>query len=140
MTREDGVARGWFRPRAYAASVLVVLAASGCAAYRPCPSPPVPLAGRPEPPSACRSDGCSVAPDFDFAGCCIRHDEHYWLGGTKEARLEADRELRGCIAGHGHTALAHLYYLGVRLGGSPLLPTPWRWGFGWPYYRSYDPE
>jgi len=26
---------------------------------------------------------------------------------------------------------------GVRVGGSPYYPTPYRWGYGWPYARGY---
>jgi len=26
---------------------------------------------------------------------------------------------------------------GVRVGGMPYLPTPYRWGYGWPYPRLY---
>ena len=26
---------------------------------------------------------------------------------------------------------------GVRVGGTPYLPTPFRWGYGWPYPRFY---
>jgi hypothetical protein len=27
--------------------------------------------------------------------------------------------------------IGSLFYAGVRLGGAPWLPTPWRWGYGW---------
>lgn len=26
---------------------------------------------------------------------------------------------------------------GVRVGGTPYLPTMFRWGYGWPYPRGY---
>ena len=26
---------------------------------------------------------------------------------------------------------------GVRVGGTPRLPTKFRWGYGWPYLRGY---
>jgi hypothetical protein len=26
---------------------------------------------------------------------------------------------------------------GVRVGGTPYLPTSFRWGYGWPYLRGY---
>ena len=29
---------------------------------------------------------------------------------------------------------------GVRIGGAPWQPVPWRWGYGWDYYRAYDDE
>lgn len=56
------------------------------------------------------------------------------------ARLSKDRRLRACLATRGHAVLAPLYYAGVRIGGSPSLPTPWRWGFGWPFGRGYTAE
>jgi hypothetical protein len=28
---------------------------------------------------------------------------------------------------------------GVRVGGSPLFPTSYRWGYGWSYQRGYQP-
>ncbi len=27
--------------------------------------------------------------------------------------------------------MGNIMYIGVRIGGSPWLPTPWRWGYGW---------
>jgi hypothetical protein len=77
-------------------------------------------------------------PDFNFASCCNNHDVHYWSGGTEDARKDADRVLRQCIADRGHPGLAQIYYGGVRVMGTPLFPTPWRWGFGWPFFHGYD--
>ena len=116
---------------------LVVLA--GCATYRPCEPAPVAIAGS-QPTRSCRVDGCTLAPDFNFTDCCDRHDRLYWQGGTKTQRRDADKQLRQCIADHGHGSLAEYYYLGVRLGGAPWWPTPWRWGFGWDYFHGYEPE
>jgi len=28
-------------------------------------------------------------------------------------------------------------FTGVRVGGTPYLPTSFRWGYGWPYPRAY---
>ena len=80
------------------------------------------------------SDGCTFAPSFGFDHCCIEHDRAYWLGGTSEERKAADLAFRDCIHSAGHPILAGIYYWAVRIGGTPLLPTPWRWGFGsaWP--------
>lgn len=118
-------------------SSMLLVAVEGCAAHVPCTS--IPESPR-LPPIACHVDGCTMAPDLDFASCCNAHDEQYWLGGTAESRLAADGELRQCIADHGHPGLANIYYFGVRVLGSPLLPTPWRWGFGWPYlHRQCEP-
>jgi hypothetical protein len=83
-------------------------------------------------------DGCSMAPDFNFIDCCDQHDARYWLGGSAAARALADQEFSQCVAAKDHAVLAKLYYLGVRVGGTPYLPTPWRWGFGWPYPHGYD--
>ncbi len=81
-------------------------------------------------------DGCTLAPDFNFAACCDAHDVVYWQGGNTEDRLKADRSFRQCIADGGRTALASVYYRGVRFGGVGWLPTPWRWGFGWNFPRT----
>ena len=117
-------------------ATLTLGAIAGCASYSPCATEQQHVA--PAPPLACKIDGCTLAPDFDFAECCNRHDEQYWQGGEQQARLNADRQLRQCIAGRGHAVLPSIYYVGVRLGGTPLLPTPWRWGFGWPYLHGYQ--
>jgi hypothetical protein len=87
------------------------------------------------------SDGCSMFPDGTLGDptrwqhCCIVHDFAYYTGGPEEARETADRGLQACIAGETNQGLADLMYYGVRLGGTPALPTPWRWGYGW----AYDP-
>ena len=83
------------------------------------------------------SDGCSGFPDGDWQPHCVVHDMAYWRGGSAEERLEADRVLRRSVAEQGHPLLAEVLYLGVRLGGAPCWPTPWRWGFGWNYPRGY---
>jgi hypothetical protein len=35
-----------------------------------------------------------------------------------------------------HT-IATLMLAGVRVGGTPYIPTKFRWGYGWPYFRGY---
>lgn len=93
--------------------------------------------------------------------CCDAHDRLYHAAGPSnataeesyEARLEADRELRGCLvetsalrrdelaeqyglsAGRVdllYTAIAEVMHRAVRLGGAPCSGLSWRWGFGWP--------
>jgi len=32
-----------------------------------------------------------------------------------------------------------LMLAGVRVGGTPYLPTRFRWGYGWPFFRGYQP-
>ena len=77
------------------------------------------------------SNGCSVWPDAkNYLGCCVQHDLAYWCGGSVAARREADRDLRQCVTEHSSGLNAWLMYLGVRLGGHPLWPMSWRWGFG----------
>ena len=78
-----------------------------------------------------------MAPDFDFGDCCDQHDKRYWRGGSAEERIRTDKNFGQCIANAGHPVKARIYYYGVRLGGTPHLPTPWRWGFGWNYPNGY---
>src|SRR6266853_393551 len=89
------------------------------------------------------SDGCSLFPDGTWRnrdrwfGCCYVHDVRYWEGGAQEARKRADSALRACVLeATGDEVLANLMYDGVRVGGHPVFPTPYRWGFGWPYERA----
>jgi hypothetical protein len=76
------------------------------------------------------TDGCSRWPGDSWNACCIAHDIAYWCGGSERDREEADQELMRCVNGKTH-GLGSLFYAGVRLGGLPWLPTPWRWGYGW---------
>lgn len=92
------------------------------------------------------SDGCSWFPDralvgkADWCSCCLAHDLAYWKGGTEEQRRQADRQLRDCVATKtGDAILAENMQAGVRAGGSPALPTPFRWAYGWPAGRGYQP-
>lgn len=91
------------------------------------------------------SDGCSAFPDGTlkqkelWLSCCQNHDYAYWKGGTKEQRLEADRELEVCVSKVGNPKIALLMLAGVRVGGVPYLPTEFRWGYGWPYPKFYEP-
>nr|WP_237057534.1 FAD-binding oxidoreductase [Microbulbifer sediminum] len=91
------------------------------------------------------SDDCSLFPDGTYEAdtlwldCCRAHDLAYWQGGTYRQRLEADRELEACVADAGEPGIGRLMLAGVRVGGSPFLPTSFRWGYGWPYQRGYGP-
>ncbi len=90
-----------------------------------------------------KSDGCSVFPDGTreqhdlWLACCTAHDYAYWQGGTYQQRLAADKALEACIAKVGEPEIARIMLAGVRAGGTPYLPTKFRWGFGWPYLRGY---
>ena len=68
----------------------------------------------------------------------MRHDVSYWRGGSAEERQLADGELRACVLERSsRPPLAALMYCGVRLGGTPWLPTGFRWAYGWGYGRGY---
>ncbi len=89
------------------------------------------------------TDGCSSFPDGTiqektlWKSCCTAHDVSYWKGGTYDQRLDADKALKSCVAKVGKPAIAELMLAGVRVGGSPLWPTEFRWGYGWSYFRWY---
>jgi hypothetical protein len=90
------------------------------------------------------TDGCSLFPNgslisnADWCSCCVAHDLDYWRGGTSEARLKADQELKACVQQTTQNlALAELIFSGVRAGGGPYFFTSYRWGYGWPFGRTY---
>jgi len=89
------------------------------------------------------SDGCSSFPDGTLSqknlwlNCCQIHDFAYWRGGTYEERQDADQALHQCVEAVGEPEIAALMLAGVRVGGTPYLPTKFRWGYGWPYPRGY---
>lgn len=91
------------------------------------------------------SDGCSAFPNGSLEDkkawlrCCVRHDYDYWQGGDYQARLHADEALEQCVAEVGEPELAVLMLVGVRVGGTPFLPTTFRWGYGWQQPRFYAP-
>lgn len=132
----------WSGPVAIRRAVVIfmsVILASGCSGYKPCNQALVAetAAITANPPSACMVDGCTLAPGFNFTACCNTHDVRYLAGGTYDERKKADLEFRQCIVDADHNVLAELYYYSVRLAGTPFLPTPWRWGFGWEYPLGY---
>jgi hypothetical protein len=89
------------------------------------------------------SDGCSAFPDGTFEqkklwlGCCQRHDFDYWQGGTYLQKVAADNRLKMCVTQVGQPTIAALMLAGVKVGGTPYLPTSFRWGYGWSYPRFY---
>jgi len=96
------------------------------------------------------SDGCSVpriARGFlpeeqgETRQCCVRHDEAYYYGGSREERQEADGRFSACLLAAGVPPwLARVYYLAVRVGGHPRFRRPnVSWAFGGDRFR-YDPE
>ncbi len=90
-----------------------------------------------------KSDGCSAFPDGTseqkklWLNCCIEHDVAYWKGGSYTERKGADEALKECVEKVGEPKVASLMLAGVRIGGTPYLPTSFRWGYGWPYPRGY---
>lgn len=85
------------------------------------------------------TDGCSRAPNDGWVACCIVHDIPYWCGGNEVDRESADQFLKQCVNKQ-VGFIGSLIYAGVRLGGAPWLPTPWRWGYGWEDWpRGYEP-
>lgn len=91
-----------------------------------------------------KSDGCSAFPDGTlkqqelWLHCCRAHDFDYWQGGTIVQRVASDKRLQQCVAKVGYPNVAKLMLAGVRVGGMPYLPTPYRWGYGWPFLRLYS--
>lgn len=85
------------------------------------------------PPYSFTTDGCSWWPDSVWKDCCVTHDRAYWCGGSFDDRVAADRALQDCVAHSGHPVVAALMRAGVFVGGARMLPTSFRWGYGWPY-------
>jgi len=89
------------------------------------------------------SDGCSAFPDGTldqknlWLECCKEHDYDYWQGGTHQQRLDSDKQLEKCVTQVGEPTIAALMLAGVRVGGTPYIPTSFRWGYGWSYPRLY---
>lgn len=90
------------------------------------------------PPHPFTTDGCSAWPDDGWVDCCVVHDVAYWCGGSAEDRARADELLESCVASVA-PRMAPVMWLGVRMGGVPWMPTPWRWGYGWDYPSGYAP-
>ena len=93
-----------------------------------------------------KSDGCSLFLDGTFEKpelwkeCCFKHDLAYWRGGTKQEREQADLAFKICVEEKTQNPqLAELMYQAVRTGGEPYFPTWYRWGYGWPMGRGYQP-
>jgi hypothetical protein len=76
------------------------------------------------------TDGCSRWFDESWVSCCVVHDIMYWCGGSDDDRKEADKIIKEC-ADKKAFLMGGIIYPGVRIGGLPWLPTPWRWGYGW---------
>jgi hypothetical protein len=79
-------------------------------------------------------NGARLNERLPWHDCCVEHDKAYWRGqGTPADRERADRALARCVAKKGHPRLGYLMYLAVQVGGHPIFPTPYRWGYGFKY-------
>ena len=90
------------------------------------------------PPHHFTTDGCSLWPDGTWVDCCVDHDIAYWCGGSCEDRAHADATLRQCVTHRGSASMGTAMYVGVRAGGAPWLPFPFRWGYGWDWPHGYE--
>ncbi|MAG12483.1 hypothetical protein CL630_01590 [bacterium] len=85
------------------------------------------------PTKAFTTDGCSLWLNSlfnnDFTDICIEHDIKYWKGGSTEDRKVADTTLRKSVNSK-MPFMGDIMYAGVRIFGHPLIPSPWRWGYG----------
>lgn len=66
-----------------------------------------------------------------WRNCCVIHDKAYYYGGSKNHKKRADSELNQCVSQVvGHKSLGKAMEIAVKIGGSPSLPTSFRWGYG----------
>lgn len=92
------------------------------------------------------TDGCSMWFDgthrqpYLWRHCCVVHDLAYWQGGASQVRDQADQQLRACVSEVAGKAMGNYMYFFVSTGGSPLLPTAYRWGYGWNYLENGHPR
>jgi len=89
------------------------------------------------------TDGCTLIANgtgedpHKWEHCCLAHDLAYWAGGTWSERRDADLAFKHCLEDAGEKTLGFFGYLGLRVSGTALLPTPFRWGYGWGGVRGY---
>jgi len=64
--------------------------------------------------------------------CCVRHDERYYYGGTREDRLRADLEWAIALLDTKEVTAetAEKMFAGVRAFGGPGGRQPYSWAFG----------
>ena len=65
------------------------------------------------------TDGCTLAPDFNFKDCCEEHDQDYAENyrTSERNRAKADKKLRLCIKCRGWKYLCWVYWAFVRIFG-----------------------
>jgi hypothetical protein len=93
-----------------------------------------------------KTDGCSLFPNGYWRDCCTLHDFAYWKGGTFKEKIESDAALNVCIVSKGaerdpifRYPIAFLVFVGTFIGGPADFETPFRWGYGWKFDRTYLP-
>ncbi len=64
------------------------------------------------------SDGCTLAPDFNFYACCVWHDYYYRHPNSPITRAQADKLLYHCIKKKSNRVVAGIYYAAVRSLGA----------------------
>ena len=73
--------------------------------------------------------------------CCVIHDKAYYYGGTKQEKKQADKALSQCVSKVvGNKFLGKAMQLAVKIGGSPYLPTSYRWGYGEDFREDFSIE
>ena len=81
------------------------------------------------------SDGCTFFPDtirgISLLPPCVEHDYAYYLGGSKEDRLKADKQLRKRVKELGMPKVAATMYYAVRFFGGRFWPRKKFWGYEW---------
>lgn len=119
-----------YRSDAEAGAELSRRAAAYCAEVNP---------ELPQPTKPFISDGCSAFVDASWdVECCIEHDIKYWCGGTREQRSDADTEFGRCVSERSAGVVGWPMRAGVAVGGHPVFPTKYRWGYGRPYSGGYS--
>jgi len=92
------------------------------------------------PPEEFTTDACSLWLNRifsnDFTDICIEHDIEYWKGGSAEDRKAADSILRENINSR-VPFVGDIMYIVIRVFGHPLVPVPWRQGYGFKYPYTY---
>lgn len=86
-----------------------------------------------EIPADFKSDNCTFFPDGNYCDCCVAHDRDYYKGGSWKERRRSDNRLYRCVKskkGWQNKFIAPVMWVGVRVFGTSILPTKFRWGFG----------
>lgn len=115
---------------------------SSCALFHPNPNRKEKFASEGLILKPFTTDYCSEWPDGkltdpkQWAECCFTHDISYWIGGTKDDRVTADKELKRCVRQASDSLNGFLMYIGVRMGGKPGNAS-YAWGYGWTKDRDY---